>query len=68
MVSLPLLPPNLVLLSSKVGLREKYITIKPKMLIKEALARSGLKPTDVDEVFFGNVLQANIGQAPARQV
>jgi len=37
------------------------------VVIKEVLARSGLKPTDVDEVFFGNVLQANIGQAPARQ-
>lgn len=37
------------------------------VVIKEALARSGLKPEDVSEVFFGNVLQANIGQAPARQ-
>lgn len=35
--------------------------------IKEALKRSGLNASDVDEVFFGNVLQANIGQAPARQ-
>ena len=35
--------------------------------IKGALEKSGVKPTDVDEVFFGNVLQAGIGQAPARQ-
>eukprot|EP00026_Physarum_polycephalum_P005938 Phypoly_transcript_05977.p1 GENE.Phypoly_transcript_05977~~Phypoly_transcript_05977.p1 ORF type:complete len:424 (+),score=82.35 Phypoly_transcript_05977:171-1442(+) len=35
--------------------------------IKEALARSGLTAAEVDEVYFGNVLQANIGQAPARQ-
>ncbi|KAI1821017.1 acetyl-CoA acetyltransferase [Xylaria intraflava] len=26
-----------------------------------------IKPEDIDEVFFGNVLSANLGQAPARQ-
>jgi len=35
--------------------------------IKGALARAGLKPEDVGEVFMGNVLSAGIGQAPARQ-
>jgi acetyl-CoA C-acetyltransferase len=35
--------------------------------IKGALEKSGVKPTDVDEVYFGNVLQAGLGQAPARQ-
>ncbi len=35
--------------------------------IKGALERSGLKPENIDEVFMGNVLQANLGQAPARQ-
>ncbi|MFY9281205.1 MAG: acetyl-CoA C-acyltransferase [Bacteroidia bacterium] len=35
--------------------------------IEGALEKSGVKPNDVDEVFFGNVLQAGIGQAPARQ-
>ena len=35
--------------------------------IKAALARAGLKPEDVGEVFMGNVLSAGIGQAPARQ-
>ncbi|MCJ1412876.1 erg10, acetyl-CoA C-acetyltransferase [Ptychographa xylographoides] len=36
--------------------------------IKAALERApGLKPEDVEEVFFGNVLSANLGQNPARQ-
>ncbi|KAH7001301.1 Thiolase, N-terminal domain-containing protein [Ilyonectria destructans] len=35
--------------------------------IKGAVERAGIKPEDVDEVFFGNVLSAGLGQAPARQ-
>ncbi len=35
--------------------------------IKAALERAGLAAETVDEVFFGNVLSAGIGQAPARQ-
>ncbi len=35
--------------------------------IKGALEKSGIDPKSVDEVFMGNVLQANLGQAPARQ-
>ncbi len=35
--------------------------------IRAALERSGLSADAVDEVFFGNVLSAGIGQAPARQ-
>ncbi len=35
--------------------------------IKGALEKANIKPTDVDEVYFGNVLQAGVGQAPARQ-
>ena len=35
--------------------------------IKAAISRSDVKPDDVDEVYFGNVLQANLGQNPARQ-
>lgn len=31
------------------------------------LASLGLKPEQIEEVYLGNVLQANIGQAPARQ-
>ncbi len=35
--------------------------------IKGAIAKAGIKPEVIDEVFMGNVLQANLGQAPARQ-
>jgi len=35
--------------------------------IKGALERGGVKPEAVQEVFMGNVLQAGLGQAPARQ-
>jgi acetyl-CoA C-acetyltransferase len=35
--------------------------------IKEAVKRAGIKPTDVQEVLMGCVMQANLGQAPARQ-
>lgn len=35
--------------------------------IRAAVERAGLSPDAVDEVFFGNVLQAGQGQAPARQ-
>jgi acetyl-CoA C-acetyltransferase len=35
--------------------------------IKAALERAGLSPAKVDEVFMGCVLQAGVGQAPARQ-
>jgi acetyl-CoA C-acetyltransferase len=35
--------------------------------IKGAMERSGADPDLVTEVYMGNVLQANLGQAPARQ-
>jgi acetyl-CoA C-acetyltransferase len=35
--------------------------------IKAALERAGVKPEQVNEVIMGNVLSANLGQAPARQ-
>jgi acetyl-CoA C-acetyltransferase len=35
--------------------------------IKGALARVGVAPADVSDVLMGNVLQAGLGQAPARQ-
>lgn len=35
--------------------------------IKGALERSGLSADKVNEVFMGNVLQAGVGQAPAKQ-
>jgi acetyl-CoA C-acetyltransferase len=35
--------------------------------IREAVRRAGIAPEDVQEVIMGNVLQAGVGQAPARQ-
>lgn len=36
-------------------------------VIKEAMKRAGISRDLVDEVYMGNVLSANLGQAPARQ-
>lgn len=36
-------------------------------VIKGALEQAGIKPEQVDEVILGNVLQAGLGQNPARQ-
>ncbi|MDZ7771528.1 MAG: acetyl-CoA C-acyltransferase [Balneolaceae bacterium] len=38
------------------------------MTVLETLKKSGLDPKEVQELVFGNVLTAGIGQAPARQV
>lgn len=35
--------------------------------VKEAIKRAGITPEQVDEVILGNVLQAGLGQNPARQ-
>lgn len=35
--------------------------------IKAAVEKSGIDTKDINEVFYGNVCQANVGQAPARQ-
>ena len=35
--------------------------------IKAAVKKAGIKPEQVNEVFMGNVLSANLGQAPATQ-
>ena len=37
------------------------------IVIKEALKRAGVKPEQVDEVYMGCVIQAGLGQNPARQ-
>ena len=37
------------------------------IVIKEALNRAGVKPEQVDHVYMGNVIQAGLGQNPARQ-
>lgn len=38
------------------------------VVVKEAVNRAGIKPEQVDEVIFGDVLQAGLGQNVARQV
>lgn len=37
------------------------------LVLKEAVKRAGISPHEVDEVIMGNVVQAGIGQNPARQ-
>lgn len=37
------------------------------IVIKEAVKRAGIKPEMVQEVYMGNVLAANVGQAPVTQ-
>ncbi len=37
------------------------------LVIKSAVEKSGLKPDQIQEVYMGNVLSANVGQAPATQ-
>ena len=37
------------------------------IVVREALRRAGIGPEAVDEVILGNVLQAGLGQNPARQ-
>lgn len=37
------------------------------VVIKSAVEKAGLQPADIQEVFMGNVLSANLGQAPATQ-
>jgi len=37
------------------------------IVIKEVIARGGISTDQVEEVIFGNVLQAGLGQNPARQ-
>ena len=38
------------------------------IVVKEVLNRAGVKPEQVDEVMFGGVLTAGLGQNIARQV
>jgi acetyl-CoA C-acetyltransferase len=37
------------------------------IVIKSAVEKAGLKPEHIQEVYMGNVLSANIGQAPSTQ-
>jgi acetyl-CoA C-acetyltransferase len=49
------------------GLKDFSATQLGAIAIKAAVERAGLKPEQIQEVLMGCVLQANLGQAPARQ-
>ena len=49
------------------GLAEVPAVKLGEICIRAALERADLKPNQVDEVIMGNVLQAGLGQNPARQ-
>lgn len=49
------------------GLAEVSAVKLGEISIRAAMERADLKPTQVDEVIMGNVLQAGLGQNPARQ-
>src|SRR6266700_605811 len=49
------------------SLKEFSATRLGAIAIKAALQKAGIKPGDVQDVLMGCVLQANLGQAPARQ-
>ena len=49
------------------GLTEVPAVKLGEICIRAALERADLKPNQVDEVIMGNVLQAGLGQNPARQ-
>jgi len=49
------------------GLSSLSATQLGGIAIAEAISRGGLSARDVQEVYFGNVLSANLGQAPATQ-
>lgn len=36
--------------------------------VKDALKKSGVAADKVEEIYMGNVVQAGVGQSPARQV
>lgn len=49
------------------SLKDFSATALGAIAIKGALEKIGLSPDKVDTVLMGNVMQANVGQAPARQ-
>src|SRR2546428_12980371 len=49
------------------GLAEVPAVKLGEICIRAALQRADLKPEQVEEVIMGNVLQAGLGQNPARQ-
>ncbi|MEO6187605.1 MAG: acetyl-CoA C-acyltransferase [Ginsengibacter sp.] len=49
------------------SLKDVPATQLGSIVIKAAVERAGVNPLEVQEVYMGCVLQANLGQAPARQ-
>jgi acetyl-CoA C-acetyltransferase len=49
------------------GLSSLSATDLGAKVVAEAVRRAGLQPSQVDEVIMGNVVQAGLGQNPARQ-
>lgn len=53
--------------SFRSALASKSATSLGAVAIKGVLEKSGVKPEQVDELIMGNVISANLGQAPAKQ-
>lgn len=56
-----------------IGAFGKSLSVVPAVdlgviVLREAMRRIGLDPAQIEEVILGNVLQAGLGQNPARQV
>jgi len=49
------------------SIKELSATALGAIAINGAVAKAGIRPEDVDELLMGNVIQAGLGQAPARQ-
>jgi acetyl-CoA C-acetyltransferase len=49
------------------GLKDFSATDLGAMVVKESVRRAGVQPEEVDEVIMGCVIQAGLGQNPARQ-
>jgi len=48
-------------------LKDVPATVLGSVALRAAVARAGIDPNRIDEVFMGHVVQAGAGQAPARQ-
>ncbi|MGI8637245.1 MAG: acetyl-CoA C-acetyltransferase, partial [Segetibacter sp.] len=49
------------------SLKELSATALGAIAINGAVTKAGIRPEDVDELLMGNVIQAGLGQAPAKQ-
>lgn len=50
------------------GLESLSAVALGQVAVKGAVERAGINPQDVNELILGNVVQAGVGQSPARQV